>query len=83
MAHREFTAPDGTRWTVWDVVHQRGLTSGDPQLLPEAMRAGWLVFECALEKRRLVPPPADWAGAPDDELWALCLLAEPVSARER
>lgn len=35
------------------------------------LERGWLCFECDSQKRRLAPPPNDWAAAPDAELEAL------------
>ena len=46
-----------------------------------AQERGWVCFECGAEKRRLVPPPRDWAEAADGELEALCARAAPGTAR--
>jgi hypothetical protein len=38
---------------------------------------GWICFESADEKRRLMPPPDGWGTPADAELAALCLQAAP------
>lgn len=51
--------------------------------LPEAYREGWLLFESAIEKRRLAPVPRDWESLSDQALQALCAGASPQSSRRR
>lgn len=84
MATRSFTGPDGTSWQVWDVVP--GQHSDWPEQarkhLPEALGAGWLVFESAGEKRRLNPIPPGWDEESEQGLWRHCVLAQPVRPRQ-
>jgi hypothetical protein len=44
--------------------------------MQEELTNGWLVFECATEKRRLYPVPAGWSSLSDIELDALAATAE-------
>jgi hypothetical protein len=44
-------------------------------------REGWLCFESATSRRRLIGYPADWAESSDAELWDLCEKAELVQRR--
>ena len=39
--------------------------------MEDGLAAGWLVFECAGEKRRLHPVPKGWSDLPDHALAAL------------
>jgi hypothetical protein len=70
----------GTRWTIYAVSPDE-LSFGRRELLPIAFRDGWLVFECAGERRRLAPVPPQWAGFPDVALRQMIASAEPVPAR--
>lgn len=45
--------------------------------VPPQLLHGWVCFESDAEKRRLVPPPADWATASDAELEEYCREARP------
>lgn len=56
MPSREFTDSKGTVWRVWDVtpVHLHPITKSEEYMEPWA--GGWLAFESADEKRRLVAP---------------------------
>ena len=80
MSERRFNAPDGTQWTVWEVIPGRvlGDVASAAARFPEALLRGWLCFECAREKRRLNPVPEGWDARPDRELWLLCRVAEAV-----
>ena len=42
---------------------------------------GWVCFQSEAEKRRLAPPPSDWAAAADDALEALLGRAQPIVRR--
>jgi hypothetical protein len=42
---------------------------------------GWVCFESGPEKRRLAPPPSDWADAAEGDLEELCERAAQGSAR--
>ena len=82
MASREFTDQAGVEWRVWEVgsAHMHPITRGEDYL--ENFADGWLVFECASEKRRLPAPfPVDWAQRELHELEALCRRASPVHLR--
>jgi hypothetical protein len=48
------------------------------------LAAGWLCFECATEKRRLVPVPPGWQRMSDRGLEELCAraTATPKTARQ-
>ncbi len=61
MALREFADREGAVWRVWDCT-----STNIPGLL-----GGWLCFESATEKRRLLPIPPDWKTAPEDRLGLL------------
>jgi hypothetical protein len=80
---REFVDSRGVTWTVYEVERQgRAMAQRDP--LPEAFRAGWIVFEAegGQRKRRLAPVPADWRQRTDVELEALCRTATRVHGSE-
>lgn len=49
--------------------------------LTPAMESGWLCFESAGEKRRLVPVPEDWEVCSEARLRAYLEAAQPVSRR--
>jgi hypothetical protein len=68
-------AAQGVEWTVWSVA------PGNPDLVAEDMRTGWLCFESAHEKRRLAPIPATWQEAPDEELLELLDEAKVTTPR--
>lgn len=40
------------------------------------LQGGWICFTSGRQKRRLYPPPPEWASASDAELEALCARAE-------
>lgn len=48
-----------------------------------AMRGGWLAFQCAHAKRRLVPIPDGWADESPERLEHYCRLAHPVTPSGR
>jgi hypothetical protein len=68
MELRAFRDQEGKEWRVWDCT-----TRNTPGLL-----GGWLCFESATEKRRLLPIPPDWQTAPEERLRLLCRVATPV-----
>ena len=49
--------------------------------VPPFLLHGWICFESEREKRRLVPPPADWDTRSDAELEALCREADVSTQR--
>jgi hypothetical protein len=77
---RHFRDAAGIEWQVF-------LTERSPEAsrrdhhLPEAFRAGWLVFESSAEKRRLGPVPAEWESLTDAELAAYCARAIPQTPK--
>jgi hypothetical protein len=83
MAVRTFESPDGTVWSVWEVIPGRvsEFRSSFGSHLPRDLADGWLCFDCGTEKRRLAPLPQDWAERPEAELWFWCRAAVPVAAR--
>jgi hypothetical protein len=74
MPVREFTSPDGRRWTAWNVVPGQHVTHAARSIahLPPELEGGWLCFECSAEKRRLVPVPEGWDEMDDAGLTGLC-----------
>jgi hypothetical protein len=82
MASREFTDRKGTVWRVWDVTpeHLHPLTKEEEYMEPWA--GGWLAFESATQKRRLVAPyPPRWFEYELSKLEKLCEHATVVSTR--
>ena len=80
MAMRELVHR-GVAWTIWDVrptsVARLRLTGAT-----EVLEAGWLCFESAGEKRRVVPIPEGWDSWPEAKL-VVCLEGAEVHARRR
>ena len=82
MASREFTDSKGVVWRVWDVtpVHLHPVTKSEEFMEPWA--GGWLAFESAAEKRRLVAPyPPQWFEYELDKLEKLLRAAKRVGVR--
>jgi hypothetical protein len=80
MALRTFVSHDGSSWNVWNVVptlahHERRIS------LSSAMTQGWLCFESAGVKRRIVPAPDGWEEWSDGELDEALGRAERVERR--
>ena len=73
MALRDFTDPDGTHWQVYDV-----RPDGAGRMVTPGLEDGWLVFESATHKCRIVPPPPDWETCPDEELLRLMRSCDPA-----
>src|SRR5688572_31864066 len=74
---RTFRDSDGTEWTVFEV--RRQLSSrGDLSYLPGGFSNGWLCFESATAKRRLVTYPERWREFTDAELEKLLRQAAPA-----
>jgi hypothetical protein len=72
MAIREFTDSAGVKWRVWRTVPVT------PSVYDENLRAGWLTFECADVRKRLVPIPEEWEQATAERLDEMCRSAEPA-----
>jgi hypothetical protein len=83
MGVRSFRSPDGTAWSVWEVIPGQvsDFRSSHGSHLPRDMADGWLCFDCGDEKRRLAPLPLNWHARSDDDLWFWCRAAVPVRAR--
>jgi hypothetical protein len=78
----QFTDQNGTQWDVFEV-STTTLSVGRAPILPEAFRAGWLVFDCGTERRRLAPVPGEWSAFSDVALQSLLEAAVPVAPRAR
>ncbi|MEO8910709.1 MAG: hypothetical protein ABI408_10845 [Gemmatimonadaceae bacterium] len=50
--------------------------------LAEGYGRGWLTFESLEEKRRMIPIPAAWESATQEELRILCIRAQLVARTE-
>lgn len=83
MSVRSFESPDGTTWSVWEVIPGQvsDFRSSHGSHLPRDMADGWLCFDCGSEKRRLAPLPVNWHDRSDEDLWFWCRAAVPVRAR--
>jgi hypothetical protein len=80
MALRTFISRDGSTWNVWNVVPT--LMHRDQRIaLSVGMARGWLCFECAGVKRRIVPTPDDWETWSDAELETALADAAPITRR--
>lgn len=76
MAYREFTDDQGVLWTAWDTYPETSQRVG-----LGAFQEGWLTFQHAHERRRLIPVPEGWADAPER---ALCdWVRDAVAATSR
>jgi hypothetical protein len=74
---RTFRDPDGGDWTVFEV-RRHVSTKGDFSYLPNGFGNGWLCFENATAKRRLVRYPERWREFNDVELAKLLAQARPA-----
>jgi hypothetical protein len=80
MALRTFVSHDGSLWNVWNVVPT--LVHNDRKVaLSIGMTSGWLCFECAGIKRRIVPVPTGWEEWSEDELDTALATAQSVERR--
>jgi hypothetical protein len=79
---REFSDAAGVAWKVFRATPHSSPARRE-NVLPEAFRDGWLVFECDAERRRLAPFPDDWEELADEQLERLCVAAVVVPARSR
>ena len=75
MPERTFQDSRGTEWLVYDCAPAEGMKRG---FAPE-LQTGWLCFQCATEKRRLVNYPKDWEQYSPQELEKLLNQANVVA----
>jgi hypothetical protein len=73
MPIREFTDAVGTAWKVWPTVPYTAVG------VVASLRTGWLTFESATIRKRLVPIPDAWEDAPLGVIRALCESADVVA----
>ena len=74
---KNFRDSAGTEWTVFEV--RRAVSSkGDWSYLPSGFSDGWLCFECATAKRRLVRYPERWREFGEAQLVELLGQAQPA-----
>ena len=62
---------------------ERRVLHGIRIALPEALAHGWLAFESANARRRLVPIPPEWEFLPDANLRDLWRTAQHLPPRRR
>lgn len=74
---RIFRDSNGSDWTVFEVRRQVS-TKGDWSYLPNGFSSGWLCFENAAAKKRLVQFPDRWRELSDAELEKLLSQARPA-----
>lgn len=72
MAIREFADSTGTAWRVWST------TPRADAVFDESHKGGWLTFESATTRKRLVPIPRGWEEATPERLDLMCRVAEVV-----
>ena len=65
------------RWEVREISEQL-LPERAPLLARPEFAAGWLLFTCEGERRRLAPLPSGWREAPEDQLRRWCAAASPA-----
>lgn len=79
---RRSSKPDASKSTAKPERRRVGENSGEVRLkMRPGWEGGWLSFESATEKRRLVPLPKDWDKASDDQLNAWLDDAKPFPKR--
>ena len=82
MATREFTDSKGVVWRAWDVRPSRMHPATRAEEFMEPWAGGWLAFESASEKRRLVAPyPPRWFDYDLPKLEVLLKEAKRVTGR--
>ena len=74
---RNFRDASGDDWTVFEV-RRHVSTKGEWSYLPNGYSNGWLCFENATSKRRLVRYPERWREFNDGELENLLAEAQPA-----
>lgn len=75
---RTFRDSDGTAWTVFEVRRHGSATGDTRSYLPGGFNDGWLCFETAGAKRRLIKYPPRWREFNEDELLRLLGQAQPA-----
>ena len=75
MPERTFQDSEGTEWLVYDCAPRPDVSRG----FAREYQAGWLCFQSATEKRRLVKFPQDWESYSARQLEDLCEAAVIVS----
>jgi hypothetical protein len=74
---KTFRDTNGTDWTVFEV--RRNVTQkGDWSYLPSGYSDGWLCFESASAKKRLIRYPERWREFSEEELERLLQQAQPA-----
>ena len=63
------------KWRVWQTFPARGASH------TASLRDGWLTFECAGCKKRLVPIPDGWEQVPETQLEQFLNSAEELRGR--
>jgi hypothetical protein len=75
-----FVDDSSRRWEVREIREQllpdRAVLLSRPEFA-----AGWLLFSCEGERRRLAPLPSGWREAPEDQLRQWCAAAAPARPR--
>jgi hypothetical protein len=72
---REFTDSAGVAWRVWSTIPRADA------VYDESLRSGWLTFESADTRKRLMPIPRGWEDATPERLDLMCRAAEVVRLR--
>lgn len=72
---RSFRDSNNVEWTVFEVRRQ---VSRADEVSPIALAPGWLCFESAASKRRLLKFPERWRDFTDTELTRLLQQASPA-----
>ena len=79
---RTFRDARGLEWTVFAINRSADEDKTRWSYLPEEFEHGWLCFESALEKRRLMRIPEHWRESSDAALARLLSEATPVRRLE-
>ena len=76
--HRDRRTPDHEDSSFDRREADRRVTIGGQSSLASHVSQGWLCFERGVDRRRLVPIPADWEQCSDEQLEVYCAQAKPV-----
>ena len=74
---KTFKDSTNVAWTVFEVRRQVS-NRADAAYLPSGFNDGWLCFECAVAKKRLVKYPERWRELSDRDLEKLLIAAQPA-----